>query len=93
MYNVFVLLIVLYLLRLTLRVCNFKAFINTYKHKNDEFRRLFKMPVEELLLVDYSCALQREILAHGRVYISLNFVSFRANIIGWETTVSIYLII
>ena len=64
-----------------------KAFINTYKQKNEDFKKLFKLPPDEHLLVDYSCALQREILAHGRLYISLNYVCFRANIIGWETTV------
>ncbi len=65
-----------------------QAFINTYKQKNEEFKKLFKLPQDEHLLVDYSCALQREILAHGRLYISLNYVCFRANIIGWETTVT-----
>ena len=64
-----------------------KAFMNSYKQKNEDFKKLFKLPPEEHLLVDYSCALQKEILAHGRLYISLNYVCFRANIIGWETTV------
>ena len=67
--------------------------MNTYKQKNEDFRRLFKMPNDEHLLVDYSAALQREILAHGRLYISLNYLCFRANIIGWETTVFCFLII
>ncbi len=65
-----------------------KAFTNSYKQKNDEFRRLFKLSNDEHLLVDYSCALQKEILAHGRLYISLNYLCFHANIIGWETTVT-----
>ena len=42
----------------------FKAFTNTYKQKNFDFKKLFKLKQEEHLLVDYSCALQREILAH-----------------------------
>ncbi|CAF0858014.1 unnamed protein product [Brachionus calyciflorus] len=65
----------------------YSVFTNSYKQKNEDFRRLFKLPPEEHLLVDYSCALQREILAHGRLYVSSNHVCFRANIIGWETTV------
>jgi hypothetical protein len=66
--------------------------VNTYKQKNEDFRRLFKLPPEEHLLVDYSAAMQREILAHGRLYVSLNYVCFRANIIGWETTVRLFFI-
>ena len=40
-------------------------------------------------LADYSCALQRDILVHGRLYISQNWLCFYANIFGWETFVSI----
>uniref|UniRef100_A0A915KDX5 GRAM domain-containing protein n=1 Tax=Romanomermis culicivorax TaxID=13658 RepID=A0A915KDX5_ROMCU len=38
---------------------------------------------------DYSCAYQREILAHGRMYISEHWLCFHANILSWETTISI----
>jgi hypothetical protein len=72
--------------------CIFKAFVNSYKQKNEDFKKLFKLPADEQLLVDYSCALQKEILAHGRLYISLNYACFRANIIGWETTVNDFLV-
>lgn len=34
---------------------------------------------------DYSCALQREILVHGRMYVTLDYMCFHANIFGWET--------
>lgn len=34
---------------------------------------------------DYSCALQREILVHGRLYVSQNYLCFYANIFTWET--------
>ena len=40
---------------------------------------------------DYSCALQRDILVHGRLYISQNWLCFYANIFGWETFVSMHL--
>ena len=40
---------------------------------------------------DYSCALQRDILVHGRLYISQNWLCFYANIFGWETFVSMQL--
>lgn len=42
-----------------------------------------------LHISDYSCALQRDILVQGRLYVSKNYVCFHANILGWETHVSI----
>jgi len=38
-------------------------------------------------LPDYGCALQREILVQGRIYISENHICFHANIFGWVTDV------
>lgn len=40
---------------------------------------------------DYSCALQKEILVQGRMYLSQGYLSFHANIFGWETQTSIRL--
>jgi len=40
-----------------------------------------------ILVVDYSCALQKDILVQGRLYISREFVCFYANIFRWETIV------
>ena len=37
---------------------------------------------------DYSCALQREILLQGRLYITQNWLCFYANIFTWVTLVS-----
>jgi hypothetical protein len=37
--------------------------------------------------LDYGCALQREILIQGRIYISENHICFHANIFGWITNV------
>jgi hypothetical protein len=37
--------------------------------------------------LDYGCALQREILVQGRIYISENHICFYANIFGWITNV------
>lgn len=39
--------------------------------------------------VDYSCALQKEILVHGRLYVTQNYLCFYANIFRWETTVTL----
>lgn len=40
--------------------------------------------------VDYGCALQREILIQGRLYISEHHLSFNANIFGWVTSVRVH---
>lgn len=45
--------------------------------------------VIHISISDYSCALQRDILVQGRLYVSKNYVCFHANILGWETHVSI----
>lgn len=39
--------------------------------------------------IDYSCALQKEILVHGRLYITQNYLCFYANIFRWETNVTL----
>uniref|UniRef100_H9GAI1 VASt domain-containing protein n=1 Tax=Anolis carolinensis TaxID=28377 RepID=H9GAI1_ANOCA len=44
-----------------------------------------------VLSSDYSCALQRDILLQGRLYLSENWICFYSNIFRWETTISIQL--
>ncbi|KIJ54188.1 hypothetical protein M422DRAFT_241439 [Sphaerobolus stellatus SS14] len=39
----------------------------------------------DCLIDDYGCALQREILIQGRLYISENHICFHANVFGWTT--------
>lgn len=39
------------------------------------------------LFPDYSCALQRDILLQGRLYLSENWICFYSNIFRWETLV------
>ncbi|RKP38930.1 GRAM domain-containing protein, partial [Dimargaris cristalligena] len=54
--------------------------------RNADFHMLFKeIPISELLNDDYGCALQRDILVQGRLYITDSFVCFHANIFGWVT--------
>uniref|UniRef100_A0A4W6DKG9 GRAM domain-containing protein n=1 Tax=Lates calcarifer TaxID=8187 RepID=A0A4W6DKG9_LATCA len=53
----------------------------TYKQKFDEFKKLFKeLPESERLIVDYPCALQRDILLQGRLYLSENWLCFYSNV-------------
>ncbi|ORY65209.1 uncharacterized protein BCR38DRAFT_432134 [Pseudomassariella vexata] len=57
------------------------------KKRNKDFHALFKsVPDDDYLIEDYSCALQREILAHGRLYVSEGHLCFSSNILGWVTT-------
>jgi hypothetical protein len=57
------------------------------KKRNRDFHTFFKsVPDDDYLIEDYSCALQREILAHGRLYVSEGHLCFSSNILGWTTT-------
>ncbi|GAA5899383.1 hypothetical protein JCM8208_001633 [Rhodotorula glutinis] len=58
--------------------------------RNADFHALFKnVPDDDYLIEDYGCALQREILIQGRLYISEHHLSFYANIFGWVTSLVI----
>ncbi|XP_028406902.1 GRAM domain-containing protein 2B-like isoform X2 [Dendronephthya gigantea] len=58
----------------------------------EEFHKLFTdIPKEEFPINDYSCALSREILLHGRLFLSQNWLCFYSNIFGWETVVKLEL--
>lgn len=53
---------------------------------NSEFHQYFEeIPQDDELIEDYRCALQREILVQGRLFVSENNLAFRANIFGWST--------
>ncbi|XP_063768939.1 protein Aster-C isoform X2 [Eleginops maclovinus] len=53
----------------------------TYKQRFDEFRKLFReLPESERLIVDYTCALQRDILLQGRLYLTENWLCFYSNV-------------
>ncbi|KAF5270412.1 hypothetical protein FQR65_LT05600 [Abscondita terminalis] len=68
----------------------YSALYPTYKSKSEDFKRIFReVPDDERLVVDYSCAIQKEILVHGRLYASQNFLCFFASIFGWETNVTV----
>lgn len=68
----------------------FNSLYPTYKSRSEDLKKLFiEVPGEERLVVDYSCALQREILVQGRLYITQNYLCFHANIFGWETNLTL----
>ena len=60
------------------------------KQRNRTFHQQFRsVPEDDFLVEDYSCALQKEILLAGRVYISEGHICFSSNILGWVTTLVI----
>ena len=60
------------------------------KKRNREFHNLFRtVPEDDYLIEDYSCALQRDIILAGRIYISEGHICFSSNILGWVTTLII----
>lgn len=60
------------------------------KKKNREFHHAFrKIPSSERLIGDYSCALSKDILVQGKMYLSPHYICFNSNILGWVTNISI----
>ncbi|KAL8940378.1 MAG: hypothetical protein Q9216_002849 [Gyalolechia sp. 2 TL-2023] len=56
------------------------------KKRNKDFHTTFRsVPEDDYLIEDYSCALQREILLAGRLYVSEGHICFSSNILGWVT--------
>ncbi|XP_069758930.1 GRAM domain-containing protein 2A-like isoform X2 [Narcine bancroftii] len=61
---------------------------STIKKYNSQYHKLFKnVPEQEVLRKVYSCALQKDILIQGRLYISSNWLCFYANFFGKDVKV------
>ncbi|TRZ04113.1 hypothetical protein DNTS_003646 [Danionella cerebrum] len=62
----------------------------TVSKYNAQYHKLFQsVPKDELLMKVYSCALLRDILLQGRLYISRNWLCFYANLFGKDIKVAI----
>ncbi|KAK1798452.1 hypothetical protein P4O66_006743 [Electrophorus voltai] len=62
----------------------------TVSKYNSQYHKLFQnVPTEELLMKVYSCALLRDILLQGRLYISRNWLCFYTNLFGKDFKVAI----
>ncbi|KAJ3175493.1 hypothetical protein HDU87_006156 [Geranomyces variabilis] len=60
------------------------------KKRNSDFHDLFStLPKDDLLVEDYACAWQKEVLIQGRMYLSQRHISFYANLLGWVHSISI----
>ncbi|KAJ3059866.1 hypothetical protein HK102_009782, partial [Quaeritorhiza haematococci] len=61
-----------------------------FRKKNKEVHRYFKsLPESENYIDDYGCALQKDILIQGRLYLTDHHFCFYANIFGFVTTLLI----
>lgn len=58
--------------------------------RNKEFHQIFKrIPPNEKLIDEFSCALSKDILVQGRMYLSEHYICFKSNILGWVTNLII----
>lgn len=56
--------------------------------RNVDFHQIFRsLDLTDRLLDDFACALSREILLQGRVYITEHVLCFNSNLLGWVTSV------
>uniref|UniRef100_A0A6N2NC38 VASt domain-containing protein n=1 Tax=Salix viminalis TaxID=40686 RepID=A0A6N2NC38_SALVM len=53
--------------------------------RSEEYRQLFRLPTEEVLIQDFNCAYQESILLQGHMYLFVHYVCFYSNIFGFET--------
>ena len=68
----------------------FSGFTKANAKRNKDFHALFRnVPDDDDLIEDYSCALQRDIILAGRIYISEGHICFSSNILGWVTSLVI----
>eukprot|EP00093_Oithona_nana_P002337 02337.XXX_54125_68135_1 [CDS] Oithona nana genome sequencing. len=68
----------------------YNALYPSYKSRSEDFKKIFTtLPSNERLIVEYSCAMQKDILIHGRLYATVNYLCFYANIFRWETSVAL----
>ncbi|KAA8515847.1 hypothetical protein F0562_019026 [Nyssa sinensis] len=53
--------------------------------RSEEYRQLFRLPHEEVLIQDFNCALQENFLLQGHMYLFVCYVCFYSNLFGFET--------
>lgn len=56
--------------------------------RNDDFHSLFpSVPEDDFLIESYGCAISRDLLIQGRMYVSEGCVCFYSSIFGWVTSI------
>lgn len=56
--------------------------------RNEDFHALFpSVPKDDYLIESYACAVSRDLLIQGRLYVSEAHLGFHSNILGWVTSI------
>lgn len=58
---------------------------NQLAMKSEEYRQLFRLPPDEVLVQDFNCALQESFLLQGHMYLFGHRICFYSNLFGFET--------
>ncbi|KAJ8392711.1 hypothetical protein AAFF_G00071950 [Aldrovandia affinis] len=67
-----------------------KSRSSQFSKTNDQYHKIFKeVSKEELLKQSYTCALQKDILYQGKLYISDNWICFHSKVFGRGTKIAI----
>ncbi|KAG8456240.1 hypothetical protein GDO86_002148 [Hymenochirus boettgeri] len=63
-----------------------KSNAGQFSKSNAQYHKLFKdVPKEEMLIESFTCALQKDLLYQGKLYISTNWVCFHSKVFGKDT--------
>lgn len=62
-----------------------EADVLMFSARSEEYRLLFRLPPDEVLVQDFNCALQENILLQGHMYLFVHHICFYSNIFGFET--------
>ncbi|XP_064861643.1 GRAM domain-containing protein 2B-like isoform X1 [Oncorhynchus nerka] len=64
---------------------------NSFVKYNKAFHKLFEdVPAEEKLTHAFTCALQKEVLYHGKLFVSVNYVCFYSSVLLKDTKVVVH---
>ncbi|XP_038859154.1 GRAM domain-containing protein 2B-like [Salvelinus namaycush] len=64
---------------------------NSFVKYNKTFHKLFRdIPTEEKLTHVFTCALQKEVLYHGKLFVSVNYVCFYSSVLLKDTKVEVH---
>ncbi|KAJ8565563.1 hypothetical protein K7X08_008139 [Anisodus acutangulus] len=58
---------------------------NQLAMRSEEYRQLFHLPPDEVLVQDFNCALQESFLLQGHMYLFGHNICFYSNLFGFET--------
>ncbi|CAF3410658.1 unnamed protein product, partial [Rotaria sp. Silwood2] len=62
----------------------------SFQIRDEDFNNIFSdLPSNEQLIVSYPCAWRKEILMHGRMFLSVNYICFYTCFLKWKESLSI----